>query len=164
MPDTAPLNSEQIAKYEQDVSGDCPYFLQDIRPLLATIRSLTSALAKSEQAVEEELTNRDEAIEAFDDLVAVFGVETEYSNLRGYAEIHADCEAAWEALTSALEAERKRREGAPHSPGCDSLQRFIHVEPCPFWTQQYCLSEFPGDEVGCHAAPCNCWKAEETTK
>lgn len=59
-------------------------------------------------------------------------------------------------------------------------QRFIHVEPCPFYTKQYCLMDecIHGSLLGavcdqcegsspvplfgaerCHAAPCNCWKS-----
>lgn len=73
----------------------------------------------------------------------------------------------------------------PCAADCDSQTGFIHVEPCPFWTQGYCLVRDKcvhekamgepcakcSDVIGigvdsqivfgpehCHPKPCNCWK------
>lgn len=69
----------------------------------------------------------------------------------------------------------------PHAPECDSIRKFTHSEPCPFWTKNYCLMEpcihgipmkdhcdkcgpqtglrLPKGWVPCGPAPCNCFRA-----
>lgn len=113
----------------------------------------------------------------------------------GYPEV-AEIAEAYLALTEPLrvsvshpviEAVRKQFEEARHDEDCSCEQRFIHTEPCPFWTDAYCLMEecFHGLSMGercakceaisdkpaasqllfaegaerCHPAPCDCWKS-----
>lgn len=50
--------------------------------------------------------------------------------------------------------------GLEHEPRCDFEQRYTHIDPCPFWTKQYCLNELEGQSVGCHPGECNCFKSK----
>jgi DNA repair exonuclease SbcCD ATPase subunit len=64
-----------------------------------SLAAITGPLeAKHEEAITKLIDERDEAANAFDDLVASLNVETEYSNLRGYPEILSDCEASLAAM------------------------------------------------------------------
>jgi hypothetical protein len=56
--------------------------------------ALEAICGKHETDCLELIDNRDEVQEAFDELVAMLEVDTEYSNMRGFAEILADCSSA----------------------------------------------------------------------
>lgn len=60
----------------------------------AEIADLKDKLAEADKAETQLIQERDDAVDAFDELVGMLEVETEYSNVRGYAEIIEDCQVA----------------------------------------------------------------------
>lgn len=81
-----------------------------------------------------------------------------------------------ERLTAENAAMAEALAKAGHAEDCESEKRLVHVEPCPFWTKGYCLTEFciHGSEMGdvcaecpgsvrlfgaerCHPFLCNCY-------
>lgn len=75
----------------------------------ANLEAITAPLvAKHEEAITKLIDERDEAVNAFDDLVTSLNVQTEYSNLRGYSEILADCKASLAAIQAEARAEERK--------------------------------------------------------
>lgn len=90
--------------------GDIPALLQEVRRLTAAreadrqeIAGLKVEALKEERMSVQLVDERDAAENAFGELAALLRVETEYSNLRGYEQIHNDCADVFDKFRSRIE-------------------------------------------------------------
>lgn len=92
-------------------------------------------------------------------------LEARYSNaMTGYDSLFeriTSLESQLAARDRTLADVRAAAETLPHVAGCQATMRnlYIHIEPCPFWTKGYCLSDRKGESIGCIPAPCDCFRS-----